>query len=161
MDYHTTWAPKWETPVVSTTGRRFSFNMISAVSPRSDFRFMIHEGTVDSDFFITFLKRLPIGASEPIFLIVDGHFIHKSASVGRFVSDQKGKLKLFFLPSYSPHLNPDEQVWAHVKRKVSRKLVIDKADMKRLALGALRSIQKLPSMVNSFFRQPECQYIVM
>lgn len=162
-DYHagTTWAPKGETPVVSATGRRFSFNMISAVSPRGDFRFMIHEGTVDSDVFITFLKRLLIGATQPIFLIVDGHSIHKSASVKRFVADQQGKLKLFFLPPYSPHLNPDEQVWAHVKRKVSRKLVTDKANMKSLALGALRSIQKLPDMVKSFFRQPECQYIAM
>ena len=49
-DYHTgtTWAPVGETPVVAVTGRRFSFNMISAVSPRGDFRFMIHEGTVDA-----------------------------------------------------------------------------------------------------------------
>lgn len=162
-DYHTgtTWAPKGETPVVSATGRRFSFNMISAVSPRGDFRFMIHEGTVDSDVFITFLKRLLIGISQPIFLIVHGHSIHKSAAVKRFVTDQQGMLKLFFLPPYSPHLNPDEQVGAHVKRKVSRKLVTDKANMKRLALSALRSIQKLPAMVKSFFRQPECQYIAM
>ena len=42
-DYHTgtTWAPVGETPVVSVTGRRFSFNMISAVSPRGYFRFMV------------------------------------------------------------------------------------------------------------------------
>lgn len=162
-DYHTgtTWAPKGETPVVSATGRRFSFNMISAVSPRGDFRFMIHEGTVDSTVFITFLKRLLIGATQPIFLVVDGHSIHKSAAVKKFIEQQNGNLKLFFLPPYSPHLNPDEQVWAHVKRKVSRKLVIDKTDMKRLAIGALRSLQKLPTKVASFFRQPECQYIGM
>ena len=162
-DYHTgtTWAPKGETPVVSATGRRFSFNMISAVSPRGDFRFMIHEGTVDSDVFITFLKRLLIGSEQPVFLIVDGHPVHKSAAVKRFIAEQNGRLKLFFLPPYSPHLNPDEQVWAHVKRKVSRKLVTDKAEMKRLAIGALRSIQKLPGLVRNFFRQPECQYIAM
>lgn len=162
-DYHTgtTWAPKGETPVATTTGRRFSFNMISAVSPRGDFRFMIHEGTVDSSVFITFLKRLLVGAKQPIFLVVDGHSIHKSAAVKKFVSEQNGNLKLFFLPPYSPHLNPDEQVWAHVKRKVSRKLVVDKADMKRLAIGALRSLQKLPAKVAAFFRQPECQYIGM
>jgi len=52
-------------------------------------------------------------------------------------------------------------IWAHVKRKVSCKLVTDKANMKSLALGALRSIQKLPNMVKSFFRQPEFQYIAM
>ena len=51
-------------------------------------------------------------------------------------------------------------VWAHVKRKVSRQLVESAEDMKRLALGALRSIQKLPELVKSFYRQPECRYIL-
>ena len=49
---------------------------------------------------------------------------------------------------------------SHVKRKVSRQLVESAEEMKRLALGALRSIQKLPELVKSFFRQPECRYIL-
>jgi hypothetical protein len=36
--------------------------------------------------------------------------------------------------------------------------VQSKDEMKRLALGALRRIQKLPELVKSIFRQPECQY---
>ena len=87
--------------------------------------------------------------------------IHKAQSVETFVEAQQGRLKLFYLPPYSPHLNPDEQVWAHVKRRFSRQLVQTKNDMKQLALGALRRIQKLPQLVKYFFRQPECQYINM
>ena len=64
------------------------------------------------------------------------------------------------MPPYSPHLNPDEIVWVHVKRKFQRRLVESAEDMKRLALGALRRIQKLPELVKSFFRQPECRYIL-
>lgn len=159
-DYHTgtTWAPCGETPVVSVTGRRFSFNMISAVSPRGDFRFMIHEGSVTAPVFKTFLRRLMVGATKPVFVVVDGHPIHKSVLVRKYVESQEGKLKLFFLPPYSPQLNPDEQVWAHVKRQVAKRFVQDKDEMKRLAIGALRRIQKLPELVKSFFRQPECQY---
>ena len=159
-DYHTgtTWAPIGETPVVEVTGRRFSLNMISAVSPRGDFRFMLHDGSVNAEVFREFLKRLMIGAEKPVFLIVDGHPIHKAKLVKTFVEAQEGRLKLFYLPPYSPQLNPDEQVWAHVKRQVSRQLVQSKDEMKKLALGALRRIQKLPQLVKSFFRQPECQY---
>ncbi|WP_080429275.1 IS5 family transposase [Burkholderia ubonensis] len=87
--------------------------------------------------------------------------IHKAKLVQDFVQAQKGRLKLFYLPPYSPHLNPDEQVWAHVKRSVSKRLVQTKDEMKRLAIGALRRIQKLPALVKSFFRQPECQYAAM
>lgn len=159
-DYHTgtTWAPKGETPVLEVTGRRFSLNMISAVSPRGEFRFMLHDGSVTAGVFREFLKRLLIGAEKPVFLVVDGHPIHKAKLVKDFVDAQNGRLKLFYLPPYSPHLNPDEQVWAHVKRRVSKQLVQSKDEMKRLALGALRTLQKLPTLVKSFFRQPECQY---
>ena len=162
-DYHTgtTWAPVGETPVVEVTGRRFSLNMISAVSPQGEFRFMLHDGTVNAEVFREFLKRLLIGASGPVFLIVDGHPIHKAKLIKTFVEAQNGMLKLFYLPPYSPQLNPDEQVWAHVKRKVARQLVQSKDEMKRLALGALRRIQKLPALVKSFFQQPECQYAAM
>ena len=159
-DYHsgTTWAPVGETPVVAATGRRFSLNMISAVSPQGEFRFMLNEGTVTADVFVEFLRRLLVGMDKPVFLVVDGHPVHKSKTVREFVEMQNGRLKLFFLPPYSPHLNPDEVVWAHVKREVSRKLVQSKEEMKQFALSALHRIQKLPNLVRSFFQQPECQY---
>jgi transposase len=122
---------------------------------------MLHEGTVTAEVFREFLKRLLIGAEKPVFVVIDGHPIHKAKLVRMFVDAQKGKLKLFYLPPYSPHLNPDEQVWAHVKRRVARQVAQSKDDMTRLALGALRRIQKLPELVKSFFLQPECQYTFM
>jgi len=160
-DYHrgTTWAPKGETPLVEVTGRRFSLNMISAISPSGKMRFMINEGTTTAKVFIEFLKRLLIGTDKPVFLIVDGHPTHKSKMVKEFVNKTEGKLQLFFLPPYAPQLNPDEVVWAHVKHSISKRLVQSKEDMKELALSALRRIQKLPELVKSFFRQPECLYI--
>lgn len=159
-DYHTgtTWAPVGETPVVEVTGRRFSMNMISAVSPQGEFRFMLHDGSVNAEVFRQFLKCLLIGAAKPVFLILDGHPIHKAKLIKTLVEAQNVMLKLFYLPPYSPHLNPDEQVWAHLKRNVARQLVQSKDEMKRLALCALRRIQKFPELVKSFFRQPECQY---
>jgi len=159
-DHHTgtTWSPTGETPVVQVTGSRFSLNMLSAVSPQGEFRFMLHDGSVTAEVFLTFLQRLMVGASRPVFLVVDGHSIHKAKLIQDYVASLKGQLTLFYLPPYSPQLNPDEQVWAHVKRQVSRKLVQDKTHMKRLIMSALRRIQKLPAMVRSFFEQPECQY---
>ncbi len=111
-DYHagTTWAPCGRTPVVKATGRRFGLNVISAVSARGDFRFMVQEGTVTTVVFREFLKRLMVGAKQPIFLVVDGHPIHKAKLVKDYVEQQQGRLKLVYLPPYSPQLNPDEQV---------------------------------------------------
>jgi transposase len=57
--------------------------------------------------------------------------------VRQYVDSLDEALKLFDLPPYSPHLNPDEQVWAHLKRQVSKQFVQDKDGMKKLAPGAL------------------------
>ena len=111
-DFHsgTTWAPKGQTPVVRATGQRFSLNMISAISARGELRFMVVRGGVGAGVFITFLKRLVHGQRRPIYLIVDGHPSHRAKKVKSYVESLQGKLRLFFLPPYSPELNPDERV---------------------------------------------------
>lgn len=159
-DYHTgtTWAPVGQTPVLQATGQRFALNMLSAVSPQGECRFMVHAGTVNAVVFESFLKRLMAGAEQPVFVIVDGHPTHRARRVKDYVASTDGRLRLFYLPPYAPHLNPDEQVWAHVKRDVAKRTVVNLEQMKRLALGALRRIQRLPELVRGFFHQPECAY---
>jgi len=97
-----TWAPKGCTPVVSTTGARFGLNLLSAVSAKGEMRFMCVGSRVNSDVFILFLKRLLASSERPVFLIVDGHSAHKSAKTAKFVAENKGRLRLCFLPPYSP-----------------------------------------------------------
>ncbi|KWO80346.1 transposase [Burkholderia ubonensis] len=72
--------------------------------------------------FREFLGCLTLGARQPVFLVLDGHPIHKATLVRDFVAARKGHLKLFRLPAYSPHLNPYWQVWAHVKHIFSKRL---------------------------------------
>lgn len=160
-DYHsgTTWAPVGKTPVVEATGARFSLNLISAVSAEGTLRFMTVDGRLTGPKFIEFLRRLLHGAERPIFLIVDGHPVHRSARVRSFVESTNGALQLFFLPSYSPELNPDEQVWNHLKHhRIGRSTVRGPGDLRRQALACLRSLQKLHSKIRSFFHHPEVRY---
>lgn len=111
-DYHkgTTWSLQGQTPVLQKTGKRLSINMISAVRLRGDFSFMRHEDNVNAKVFLEFLERLMIGATRPLFVILDGHPIHKAVMIKKYVEQSNGMLKLFYLPPYSPHLNPDETV---------------------------------------------------
>ena len=115
-DYHsgTTWSQKGETPAVKKTGKRFGLNMISAVSSAGEMRFMTIKGRMNGEVFILFLKKLILDVKCPVYLIVDGHPIHKSKKVKEFVNSTEGILKLFYLPPYSPDLNPDELVWNHL-----------------------------------------------
>jgi transposase len=160
-DHHSgrTWGIKGETPVIKTTGARFSFSLISAVSSRGQMRFMVREGGVNSAVFIEFLKRLISGAKRKIFLIVDGGSAHKSKLTKAFVESVKEQLELFILPPYSPDLNPDELVWNHLKsHTVGRSTVIDKADFKKQVSRSMRSLQKNKNKIMSFYKKKSLQY---
>lgn len=155
----TTWAPKGHTPVVQATGARFGLNMISAISPRGNLRFMVVHGTVNARVFCQFLQRLVHNAARPIFLIVDGHPTHRSRYTREFVASLGDRLRLFFLPSYSPELNPDELVWNDVKTHgVGRMAILDATQLKAAVLAHLRSLQRLPDKIRSFFREPHTRY---
>ena len=162
-DYHsgTTWAPKGQTPVIRTSGSRHSLNMISAISAKGAMRFMTVKGRVNADRFIEFLERLIKNAPTPVYLIVDGHPVHRSTCVRTFVESTQGKLKLFYLPPYSPELNPDEQVWNHVKNhKIGKKVVKSQEDLESIIRSALTSLQKSYWLIMSFFRHKECSYTI-
>jgi transposase len=161
-DYHsgTTWAPVGKTPVVETTGARFSVNMISAISSKGLLRFMTFNGKMNADQFITFLERLIYKASHPIFLIVDGHPVHKSKKVKEFIAKTDGKLRLFILPPYSPHLNPDEWVWNWLKKHNLGKTTVVGPDQFRENVNRfMRRLQKLKQILIGFFRDQNLAYI--
>lgn len=160
-DFHagTTWAPKGETPIVKSNGQRFGLNIISAVSTVGEMRFMVVDGTVKSKEFISFLSRLIAGIDYKVFLIVDGHPTHRSKKVKEYVASTKGKLGLFYLPGYSPELNPDEFVWNDLKNKViGRKFISTKDDLKSIVIGGMRSLQKQPAKIKSYFQAKHTQY---
>ena len=162
-DFHsgTTWALKGQTPVVESTGARFGLNMMAAITPGGQMQFMIVQGSVRADQICEFLKRLMYGHEDKIFLIWDGHPTHKSKKVKECIASFNGRLEIFLLPSYSPDLNPIEQLWNHTKTNgVGRNLIKGPNQLKSIVINKLRSLQKLPKMIASFFRHPDCSYII-
>jgi transposase len=161
-DYHagTTWAPVGRTPVVATTGDRFGINLISAVTAKGKLRFAAYEGSLNGAVFIDFCRRLLHDAQGPVFLVLDGHPVHRSKAVKQFAASTNGRLRLCFLPGYAPELNPDEWVWKNIKHdRIGRAGVSGSEDLKAKALAALHRLQKLPQLVRSFFRDPNLRYI--
>jgi transposase len=161
-DYHagTTWAPVGRTPVVAATGDRFGVNLISAVTAKGKLRFAAYDGNLNAKVFVDFCRRLLHHAPGPVFLVLDGHPVHRSNAVKAFAASTNGRLRLFFLPGYSPELNPDEWVWKNVKHdRIGRAGVTSPDDLKAKALAALHRLQRLPHLVQSFFRDPNLRYI--
>lgn len=161
-DFHagTTWARVGQTPIVRGTGSRLGVNMISAVGTSGEIHFSFLEGNCTSEAFIEFLKKLMHDIPGPVFLVVDGHSSHRSKATRGFVDEQGEKLSLFYLPPYSPELNPDEWVWKNVKcdhvAKVAPRTLGEMREAIEMAITRLRDN---PSIVRGFFRDPDLAYI--
>lgn len=148
-----------QTPVVKVSGQRFSCQMISTVSNRGNLRFMIFEGKFNADVCITFLKRLIKDTRRKIFLILDGHPVHKSKKVKSWIAANAGKISLFVLPAYSPELNPDELLNQDVKTNaVRKKRAVNKDELKKNLVGYLRGRQKRPDLVRRYFEAKHVRY---
>jgi transposase len=156
----TTWAPVGRTPVVAATGDRFAVNLVSAVSAKGALRFAAYEGNLNALVFLDFCRRLLADATGPVLLVLDGHPVHRSNAVKQFAAASGGRLRLCFLPGYSPELNPDEWVWKNIKHdRIGRAGVSSPDDLKAKALAALHRLQKLPHIVQGFFRDQNLRYI--
>jgi transposase len=155
-DHHAgrTRGKKGETPVVLSTGARYSMSLISAITSRGHMRFMIKEkGGVNSDVFIEFIKRLMVGSKNRIFLIVDNGPAHVSKKTKAFVAGLGGRLRLFYVPPYSPERNPDELVWKHLKADtVGRSKITSFNDFRNKVKSSMVSLQRSPSKIRSFFQ---------
>ena len=160
-DYHsgTTWAPKGQTPVVGATGQHMRINLISAISPEGELRWMEVEGSMTAERFVEFLSRLIKGRKKPVFVIVDNHPTHKAKAVREFVAANAARLELYFVPPYSPHLNPDEQVWNHLKHhslgKRGFRLV---EELRRMVHEHMAWMAGSAKLVRSFFEERYCRY---
>jgi transposase len=85
------------------------------VTAKGKLRFAAYDGNLNGKVFIDFCRRLLHDSPGPVFLVLDGHPVHRSKAVKAFAASIGGRLRLCFLPGYAPELNPDEWVWKHVK----------------------------------------------
>ena len=160
-DFHagTTSGIRGKTPVVRHTGKRFHLNMLSAISAKGELRFMTSRKRISAALFIEFLRRLIANYPRKIFLVVDGLPAHKAKSVQRFLDQVKDRIRLIFLPPYSPEINPDELVWNDVKNNgVGRTLIRNVRDLNRAVNSRLRLLQKNPDKVRAFFQMETTRY---
>lgn len=102
---------------------------------------------------IEFLKQ--IMRQHPfrkIIVIEDNAKPHIAGLVKDFVRENKNRIAVYYLPPYSPDLNPDEKVWKYLKHiKLKAHQARNKKEFKPLVLSKMQSIQKKPELIKSFF----------
>jgi len=155
----TSYGRRGHTPVIPGTGQRWRCNVISTVTNRGTLRFMVFKSRLTARVFIAFLRRLIRSARRKVYLIVDRHPVHKSRKVKQWLQKHREKIRMILLPPYSPELNPDEFLNQDVKTNaVGRRRPASRQEMLAQVRGYLRSTQRQPHIVKSYFRAPTVQY---
>jgi transposase len=120
---------------------------------------MVLDGAIKAPSLIRFLARLVREAGQKVFLILDRLPVHRSAKVRDWLVGREAEIEVFYLPGYSPELNPDEGLNGDLKQAVTRKEPArSKAQLKRAVVGHMRRLSKLPDRVRSFFGHKTFRY---
>jgi len=120
---------------------------------------MIVEGSFNSDRLIEFLEALVKDAKKKVFLILDNRRVHHSYPVKEWLATRKDQIEVFYLPSYSPELNPDERLNADLKYGIASKVAVrSKAKLQAAANDHMTLLSHSPERVRTYFEDPRVKY---
>lgn len=150
-----TWAPKGKTPKIKVTGNKGGLCVTSAISPAGRMVFRIETETIHAEQHIEFLQQIMKNHKHrKLIVIEDNAPPHIAGKVKDFVTMSKNKIAVYYLPTYSPDLNPDEKVWKYLKNvKLKAHQARNKKEFKPLVKAKMQSIQKKPYLIKSFFSE--------
>jgi transposase len=155
----TSYGRRGHTPVIAGTGKRFRCNLISAITNRGQLNFMVFKERFDTPVLLRFVRRLLKQAGSKVFLIVDGHPVHRAKEVARWVEARTERIALFFLPGYAPELNPDELLNQDVKTNaVGKQRPHDQRQLMHNVRAHLHRRQRQSHLVRRFFEQEHVRY---
>jgi transposase len=154
------YAPAGKTPVTfAVGGTRQKLSMIATVTNQGKTRWMIIDETFNSDRLIEFLEALIKDAGRKVFLILDNLRVHHSKLVKAWVAERKDKIELFYLPSYSPELNPEERLNADLKQALYSKVPVrTKAKLKAATTEHMQALENSPERVKKYFQDSLVKY---
>lgn len=154
------YAPAGQTPVAyAPGGARHKLSMIATVTNQGKTRWMIIDEAFNADKLIEFLNALIRDAGKKVFLILDNLRVHHSKPVKAWLAERSEKIEVFYLPSYSPELNPEERLNADLKQAMGRKVPVrTKAKLRDTANEHMFDLEKSPERVKSFFHDPRVIY---
>jgi transposase len=115
------YAPQGQTAVVKVNNKRHGLSIISTVTNRGTMRWKIFDGALNADILIDFMKRLVREAGCKVYLILGNLWVHHSKPVKAWLAEHNHEIEVFYLPSYSPELNPDEMANADLKQAVTKR----------------------------------------
>jgi len=117
-----TYLPRGQQPVVLTPGKNVKRYLFGAWNPRTGRIVHLATERKNSDAFIAFINHLAgtYRRAKVLHVVLDNYIIHKSRKTLRHIERFAGRVRLHFLPPYSPNDNPIERLWKQLHDHVTR-----------------------------------------
>lgn len=110
------WAKKGSKPTIVTTGSHAKTCLFGALG--MDGRQLFRQyNWINSDTFLKFLKQLK-RKFAPCLLFLDKSGSHKSRKVRQWLDHHSESIRVIWLPTGCPELNPVEECWRQTKNSV-------------------------------------------
>lgn len=152
-------APKGKKPVLRISAKKSSISMVSAINNEGQIRFMLYKKGMNAKLLIRFMGRLIKDAKRKVYLILDNLRAHHSKNVTEWLQQHQQEIAVFYLPAYSPELNPDEYLNNDLKGRVHAGVPArSEQELRKKTLSHMRSIAKRPRHVKNFFKHPKVSY---
>lgn len=153
-------APRGKTPVtMAVGGTRQKLSMIASVTNQGKARWMIIDGAFNHEKLIEFFESLAQDAGKKISLILDNLGVHHCKPVKAWLAENKHKMEVFYLPSYSPELNPEERLNADLKHVIRTKVPVrTKPKLQAAAVDHMTTIAACPERVKAYFHDAFVKY---
>lgn len=153
------YGPKGITPVLKVTAKRAHISMVSAITNEGKVRFMVYREAMTQGKLITFMSRLIRDTGRKVYLILDNLKVHHGKKVAEWLTAHQEQIMVFYLPSYSPELNPDEYLNGDLKSRVHTGAYAGtESDLKHKTQSFMRMLVKRPHRVRSYFHHPMVAY---
>lgn len=122
---HMSWSLVGKPPIVEKNGSRKGINIIGATEITKNFDshadIYSHNQSITALEVEHFIERLlEINNDKKVYIILDNAKPHTASSIKQLEQIHENKLKLLYLPPYSPELNPQENVWNILKKYIYR-----------------------------------------
>lgn len=140
-------------------GSRQRFSMISSVNNKGKCHWMIIDGVFNADRLIEFMGSLVKDVPRKVFLVMDNLKVHHCKPVKEWLEKNAARIEVFYLPSYSPELNPDERLNADLKRAITTRVPRRTKDgLLKKTTDHMDMVKASPERVKSYFQDKHVAY---
>lgn len=110
------WIKKGEIKTLPTTSAQYRMHFVGAISLKKMDVFVQEYETIDAESVIAFFQALEAAATvSTIHVICDNGRSNKNKKLQEYL--KTSKIKVHYLPPYSPNLNPIERLWKVLREK--------------------------------------------